>query len=206
MKIVLLVEGATEKVFIPYLRRFLETMVKNKNMPKLLVRKYDGRIPSHDKLKRIVENNLSGKDAADYVIALTDVYTGSNPPDFTDAADARQKMKAWVGDEPRFFPHAAQYDFEAWLLPYWGIIQKIAHHNMACPGNNPETVNHQKPPAYRIREIFEKGKCRDSYIKPRDAGRILYESKDNLLTAINSCSELKALVNTILRLCEEDTI
>jgi hypothetical protein len=204
MKIVLLVEGATEKVFIPYLRRFLETRVKN--MPKLLARKYDGRIPSHDKLKRIVEINLSGKDAADYVIALTDVYTGSNPPDFTNADDARQKMKAWVGDEPRFFPHAAQYDFEAWLLPYWEIIQKIAHHNMACPGNNPETVNHQKPPAYRIKEIFEKGKCRDSYIKPRDAGRILGETKDNLLTAVNSCSELKALVNTILKLCGEDAI
>ena len=76
MKIVLLVEGATEKVFIPYLRCFLKTKVKN--MPKLLVRKYDGRI--------------------------------------------------------------------------------------------------------------------------------LGETKDNLLTAVNSCSELKALVNTILRLCGEDTI
>jgi len=203
MKIVLLVEGATEEVFIPYLRRFLETKVKN--MPKLLVRKYDGRIPTHDKLKRIVEINLSGKDAADYVIALTDVYTGSNPPDFKDAADARQKMKAWVGDEEHFFPHAAQYDFEAWLLPYWEIIQKIAHHNMACPGSNPEAVNHQKPPAYRIKEIFAKGKFR-SYVKPRDACRILDETKDNLQTAINSCSELRALVNTILRLCGEETI
>ena len=203
MKIVIIVEGETERVFIPYLRRFLETRVKN--MPKLRPHKYDGKIPSHDKLKRIVENYLSGKDAADCVIALTDVYTGSNPPDFTDAADAKQKMNTWVGNEPRFFPHAAQYDFEAWLLPYWEIIQKIARHNMACPGNNPETVNHQKPPAYRIKEIFEKGKFR-SYIKPRDAGRILGETNDNLLTAINSCSELKALINTILRLCGEEII
>jgi len=57
-------------------------------------------------------------------------------------------------------------------------------------------VNHQNPPAYRIKEIFETGKCRDSYVKPRDAGRILREN--DLLTAVNQCPELKAFVNTIL--------
>lgn len=31
------------------------------------------------------------------------------------AADAKQKMREWVGTEPRFFPHAACHDFEAWL-------------------------------------------------------------------------------------------
>ena len=204
MKIVLIVEGETERVFMPYLRNFLKPRLKN--MPKLSSHKYDGRIPSHDKLKRVVENHLSGKSAADYVIALSDVYTGSNPPAFRDAADAKTKMKSWVGSEQRFFPHVAQHDFEAWLLPYWETIQKLAGHNMVCPGNNPEMVNHQKPPAYWIKEIFERGRCRDSYIKPRDAGRIFDENKDNLLTAINCCAELKALVNTILSLCGGNTI
>ena len=204
MKIVIIAEGATEKAFLPYLKTFLETRVKD--MPKLSLVKYDGKIPSHDKLKRVVENCLSGKNAADYVIALTDVYTGSKPPEFSSAADAKAKMRSWVGDEARFFPHAAQYDFEAWLLPYWETIQKLARHNMTVPANNPETVNHQKPPAYRIKEIFEKGKCRDSYIKPRDANRILGENKDNLLASINRCAEFKAFVNTILSLCGEELV
>ncbi len=61
-------------------------------MPKLDPLPYDGRIPKNDKLKRKVKNLLKGPQAADHVIALTDVYTGSNPPDFTSASDAKKKM------------------------------------------------------------------------------------------------------------------
>lgn len=150
-------------------------------------------------MKRLVNALLNmGKVKADHVIALTDVYTGTNPPDFIDAADAKKKMRQWVGIEPRFYPHAAQYDFEAWLLPYWSSIQKLAGHSRTLLPSNPETVNHGKPPAYRIKEIFEIGKCRDSYVKPRDAKRILEEN--DLWDAIQQCSELKAFVNTILQL------
>ncbi|MFP4309974.1 MAG: DUF4276 family protein [Desulfococcaceae bacterium] len=138
------------------------------------------------------------------MIALTDIYTGASPPDFIGAQDAKNKMRQWVGCERRFHPHAARYDFEAWLLPYWPTIQKLAKHNKGAPGGNPETVNHNNPPAHRIREIFEIGKCRDSYVKPRDAGRILREN--NLSTAIDQCSELKSLINTILSVCSEEEI
>ncbi|MFB2969482.1 DUF4276 family protein [Aerosakkonema sp. BLCC-F183] len=171
-------------------------------MPKLKPITYDGRIPKKDKLKRVVENLLTGKEAYDAVIALTDVYTGTN--DFIDAADAKAKMAAWVGDNPKFFPHAAQYDFEAWLLPFWSTIQELAKHNKSVPGNQPEKVNHDKPPAKHIQEIFENGKCRDSYVKPRDAKRIL-EGKD-LGVAAAVCPELKAFINTILALCVGELI
>jgi hypothetical protein len=198
MKIAVIVEGRTEKAFLPYLRDFLKNRLDG-DMPRLDVVPYDGRIPKADKLKRVVENLMQGTNPADRVIALTDVYTGTNPPDFIDAQDAKNKMNQWVGAEPRFHPHAAQYDFEAWLLPYWPTIQKLAKHNKAAPGGNPESVNHQNPPAHRIREIFEIGKCRDSYVKPRDAARILREN--DLSTAINQCLELKAFINTILSAC-----
>jgi len=198
MKIAIIVEGKTEKAFMPYLREYLRQRLPA-GMPKLDPVPYDGRIPKGDKLSRVVANLLKGGKPADHVIALTDVYTGTTPPDFTDAQDAKNKMRQWVGDEPRFHPHAAQYDFEAWLLPYWPTIQKLAKHNKSAPGGNPETVNHQNPPAYRIKEIFEIGECRDSYVKPRDAGRILREN--DLSIAIDRCSELKAMINTILSLC-----
>ena len=87
-------------------------------MPNIDPNSHDGRIPKDDRLKRIVERKLNAsKHPADAVIALTDVYTGNG--DFSDAANAKAQMKKWVGKEPRFYPHAAQYDFEAWLLPYW---------------------------------------------------------------------------------------
>ena len=202
MKIALIVEGKTEKAFVPVLRDFLRTRLET--MPRLDTLPYDGRIPTREKLKRLVHNLLSGANAADYVIALTDVYTGSHPPDFQTADDAEFRMRQWVGEEKRFYPHAAQYDFEAWLLPYWQTIQRLAKHNSSCPQGNPECVNHSKPPSQHIKQIFELGKCRDSYVKPRDALRILREN--DISVAVRQCSELRALVNTILTLCGGEEI
>jgi hypothetical protein len=202
VKIIILVEGKTEKAFMPKLREFLSSRLPPERMPNLDPLPYDGRIPTADKLRRVVGNTLAGRRPADAVIALTDVYTGT--ADFVDAADAKAKMRQWVGDNPKFYPHTAQHDFEAWLLPYWSTIQKLAKHNKNAPTGNPEKVNHTNPPAHRIKEIFEIGKCRDSYSKVRDAPKIL---KDNdLMVAVNACAELKAFLNTILSLCEGETI
>jgi Domain of unknown function (DUF4276) len=198
MKITLIVEGKTEKAFLPYLRKFLQNHLSEK-MPRLDVFPCTGRIPTGGKLARIVQNLLTGRNRADHVIALTDVYTGSQPPEFNDAQDAKNKMRQWVPNNPQFHAHAAQYDFEAWLLPYWPTIQRLARHNRAAPGHNPESINHTNPPAHRIKAVFEAGQCRDSYVKPRDAGRILHEN--DLSVAIDQCTELKALVNTILSVC-----
>ncbi len=195
MKIVLLVEGKTEKVFLPHLRRFLETRLANR-MPRMSMQVYDGRIPTGQKLKRVVERLVS--ESTDAVVALTDVYTGK--ADFTNAADAKQKMRNWVGANPKFFAHAAQHDFEAWLLPFWDDIQRLSGSNRAAPPGQPEAVDHQSPPSYRIREAFRTGSTGRDYVKTRDAPRIL-EGKD-LAVAATVCPELKALLNTILSLCD----
>ena len=105
-RIAIIVEGATEKAFEPALRRYLNEKLQGR-MPRLKFISEDGRIPTGENLRRDVIRLLS-KDY-DTVIALTDVYTGSHPPQFVDAADARKKMSEWVGNEPRFYPHAAQY-------------------------------------------------------------------------------------------------
>lgn len=200
MKIAILVEGETELGFKVALRKFLEPRLSGK-MPNLDFDPCRGRIPKAEKLRRVVEDHLRGRNPADAVIALTDVYTGTN--DFTDAADAKAKMRAWVGPNAKFHPHAAQHDFEAWLLPYWDTIQKLAGHNKAKPSGAPETVNHQNSPAYRITEIFRLGKIRD-FDKRRDAARILADN--DLLVAANACPELKAFLNTILKLCDGELI
>ena len=196
MKIAILVEGRTEKAFLPHLREFLKTRLAG-NMPNLDPFVYDGRIPKGEKLRRTVENLLTGRDRADAVIALTDVYTGTD--DFKNAADAKDKMCSWVGQNDRFYPHAAQHDFEAWLLPYWEEIQKVAGSNRTAPPGSPESVNHNRPPSYHIKEIFRIGNRRDGYSKVRDANTIL-RNKD-LGIAAAQCPELRALLNTILKLC-----
>jgi hypothetical protein len=199
MRIALLVEGKTETAFLPSLRKYLERQLAG-TMPRLDPLPYDGRIPTGDKLRRVVERLLNaGRRPADHVIALTDVYTGSRPPDFATATDAKEKMRQWVGAEPRFHPHVALHDFEGWLLSYWPVIQRLAGHSRSAPAGDPEKVNHENPPAHRIREIFRIGTCRDAYVKPRDAGRILRDS--DLSLAVAKCAELKALVNTIISVC-----
>jgi Domain of unknown function (DUF4276) len=142
------------------------------------------------------------KNAPDVIIALSDVYTGSS--DFKDATDAKAKMQSWVGSEPKFHPHVALHDFEAWLIPYWSSIQVLAQHNKNSPGSNPETINHNKPPSYHIAELFEAGKGGRSYIKTRDVTRILKDT--DLMVAIKQCPELKAFINTILVCCKTEPI
>jgi hypothetical protein len=206
MKIAILVEGKTEKAFKPILQDFLKSRLQQR-MPRLKFIAKNGRLPKGDKLRREVELLLRGKDACDAVIALTDVYTGTN--DFQDAADAKAKMRDWVGNNPNFYPHAAQHDFEAWLLPYWSIIQNLAGSKKPAPEGFPEQVNHGNPPSYRIKEIFKNGSNKLVYSKVRDPERILKEAKkanQDLLTAVNACPELKAFINTILSLCEADVI
>jgi hypothetical protein len=197
MKITIIVEGETEQAFKRYLQEFLKDSLEGR-MPKLDFFPYHGPIPRGDKLRRMVSNLLnSGRATSDYVIALTDVYTGK--ADFTDASDAKAKMRQWVGNEPRFHAHTALHDFEAWLLPYWNTIQKLAGHNRRAPTGDPESVNHNKPPAYHIKEIFEVGRASKSYVKPRDGMRILKEN--GLSGAVTKCPELKAFINTIIAVC-----
>ena len=195
MKITILVEGKTERAFKRHLIAFLETRLKG-TMPRLDMFLYNGRIPSGDDLRRKIENLLTGAQPSDAVIALTDVYTGTN--EFLDAADAKAKMTQWAGSNPRFYAHVAQYDFEAWLLPYWSDIQKLAGHNRNAPPGPPESVDHNHPPSHHLREIFRIGTCRDDYSKARDANRIL-RNKDLTLAAAQ-CPELKAFLNTIITL------
>ncbi len=195
VKITIMVEGRTEKAFEPHLKAFLRPKLAG-NMPRLDMFPYNGRIPMHEDLRRKVENLLIGRNCSDAVIALTDVYTGTG--DFANASDAKAKMRKWVSNNPAFHPHVAQHDFEAWLLPYWSDIQKLAGHNRTAPSGLPEAVNHARPPSYHIKEIFEIGNCRDSYSKPRDANRIL-RNKDLAISAAQ-CPELRSFLNTILTL------
>ncbi len=191
MKIAILVEGKTETAFKPHLQVFLSKLLVNR-MPRLHFFKFDGRVPTGEKLKRTVQNLLANYD---HVIALTDVYTGTN--DFANAEDAKHQMRKWVGTEERFSPHVALHDFEAWLLPYWAQIRKLANSNRTAPAGKPETVNHSKSPAFYIKEVFRTGSGR-AYIKARDAKRIL--ANQDLGIAIAECLELKLFINNIIKL------
>src|ERR1700688_1810056 len=94
LKIAILVEGQTEMAFKPHLLEFLKARLVGM-MPNLDFFPYDGRIPTEQKLRRVIGNLIAtGNPPSNAVIALTDVYTGNN--DFVDAADAKTKMRQWA--------------------------------------------------------------------------------------------------------------
>ncbi len=195
VRIAIIAEGATETAFKKSLIEFLTPRLPG-CMPKLRFISEDGRIPTGAKLKRDVERHLE-KDQ-DAVIALTDVYTGSTPREFLDATEAKAKMRQWVGPEARFHPHAAQYEFEAWLLSYWDRIQKLSGSSRNPPSPNPESVNHDRPPARHLAELFRTGSKKRTYLKTRDGAAILRDQ--DLAVSAAACPELKAFLNTILTL------
>ncbi|MDR3158967.1 MAG: DUF4276 family protein [Zoogloeaceae bacterium] len=196
-KITIIVEGATEKVFMPTLRAYLGKRLPGK-MPRLDPFPYDGPISQRKgaKLRDDVKRLLCGKDRSDAVIALSDVY-----PEFSDAEDAKNKMRAWVGDEARFSPHVALYEFEAWLLPFWKTIQDLAGSERCVPGSHPEHVNHGRPPSRHLQEVFLAGRKGKAYSKTRDAKRIL--DGQDLAVAAKACPELQKFLDAIVCLCED---
>jgi hypothetical protein len=197
MTVFLVVEGQTEEAFVPILRDFVHTRTPPGQRLRIKTHRYEGRIPQR-RLKADVERLLNEGDA---VVALTDVYTGTG--EFTDAEDAKRQMREWVGSNPKFYPHAAQYEFEAWLLPFWEKIRRLSGSNRVAPRQNPENVNHEHPPSHYIKEAFRTGGDR-RYVKPRDARRIL--DGQDLSVAAARCPELKALLNTLLTLAGADLL
>ncbi len=193
-RIALLVEGSTEKALAPALAQFLATRLQSIEKPRLRFIPTDGRLPKGDVLRREVERLLLSHDA---VIALTDVYTGSEPRDFLMATDAITKMRGWVGNNPQFYPHAAQYEFEAWLFPFWPRVRTLTGTTRQSPSMTPESVNHNKPPSAYLEEAYRTGKKR-AYRKVSDATAIL--RGQDLEVSAKACPELKAFLNTILTL------
>ena len=70
-----MVEGQTEGAFKPHLVDFLRSRLRPGTMPKLVC-DTGGRLTS-SALQRDVAKHFKGSEPADFVVALTDVYTGS---------------------------------------------------------------------------------------------------------------------------------
>jgi len=145
-----------------------------------------------NKLCRRVHLELRRPNVTD-VVGLIDVY-----PDFTSAAEAKQFLRNAVGDEPRFYAHAAQYDVEAWLFPYWDFICKRVGVQRTKPSANPEEVNLMHPPSRHLDELYRIAKPPRKYVKPIEMATILRDQ--DLIIAAGQCPELKSLLNTLLDL------
>jgi hypothetical protein len=194
-EIVLLVEGATEDAFVSALKEFLDPRCVAAGRPRVRLRPVVTEHLRERDLKLRVWGNLKRSDVLG-VIALMDVKCAGRPRQFADAAETIAYLRSVAPDEPRYRPHAAQFDFEAWLLPYWGDICRRVGRKQAPPGPKPEQVDLEHPPSRRLYDLYRQAGLR--YSKPRDAAAIL-RGKDLTLSAAH-CPQLAALLGSLLDL------
>lgn len=192
MSIVLIMEGATETALKAHIKQFLDRQAQRENKPKIRLIPRSEINLKPDKLRRRVALELKQPEVT-AVVGLIDVF-----PKFESASVAKKYLIDAAGDNPRFYAHAAQFDVEAWLLPYWDFICKRVKVQQSSPGKNPELVNHQQPPAYRLTALYQRAKPPRKYVKTTEMFEIL--NGQDLLIAANLCPELKAFLNTLLAL------
>jgi hypothetical protein len=192
--IVLLVEGTTETALKEKLKTFLDERAIAEGSPKVALRTRDIMTLNPSRLRGRIRLELSHPQVT-AVVGLIDVY-----PNFASAAKAKAFLHQAAGDEPRFYAHAAQYDVEAWLLPYWDNICRRIGVRRSTPGPHPEQVDCRRPPSKRLNELYRLARPPRKYVKTKEMASIL-RNKD-LTIAANACPELKSLLNTLLDLSD----
>jgi hypothetical protein len=198
LRIVLLVEGLTETAIVPVLREFLDAQCEASNKPRvgLDAKPLNSQLLRADVLRDHVTRALQAKDILG-VVALIDVVVSGRPQHFKTAAEAIAFLKAnGAPSDPRYRAHAAQHDFEAWLLPYWDSICTRLKVRKKLPGANPEAVNHHHPPSTHLADLYKLAKR--TYDKPRD-GLAILRSKD-LTVAAAQCPQFRLFLNSLLEL------
>jgi hypothetical protein len=198
VRIVLFVEGETERACAPVLKRLLDDIAAAESRAKvhLDVRALKGT--------RILDGERVAEDAKGYLVrpdvlgvaVLVDVR-----PEFGSAEEAMGAYTSRFRDT-RFRAHCALHDFEAWLLPYWERVFREAKRPAPkrCPWPSPEVVNLAKPPSRVLSEDVFTGK--PAYRKTVHAPRIL-EGQD-LRVAAEACPQLRAFLNTLLEFAGYD--
>ncbi|MBI1826490.1 MAG: DUF4276 family protein [Planctomycetes bacterium] len=190
MKIVVICEGATEAALKSGLRELVQTRSISARRVGIDTRSLDG--PTiRKKLGRVASNLLVEGDVVG-VIALSDVH-----PNYRNASETKEALRHYAAEaatHPRFRAHAAQFEFEAWLLPHWDEITKSLKVNAAKPGANPEQVNGQSPPSHRLKGLYQR--ARRKYDKVVDALRWL--TAERLEQSAKECPQLKEFLDSLL--------
>ena len=189
MRVVVLCEGRTEAALKRGLRDFINQRTSGSTRLGIDLKRLDGSL-FRKKLGRLVALHASDDDVCG-IIALTDVY-----PNFKNAADAKKKLQSAVSevDTDKFRAHAAQFETEAWIIPFWDEIAKSLGVSSQAPSASPEQVNNENPPSRHLKRLYARAK--QTYEKPIDGPKWL--SADRLERAASKCPELKLFLNSIL--------
>lgn len=208
MKIVLFVEGHTEKKALPdFLRRWLDPKLPERIGIKVV--RFEGWRDYYGEIAKKVALHLSGKAAKDVVgaIGLLDLYGPTfYPPNKTTAAEryawAKDHIEKQVG-HPRFRQHFATHETEAWLLADPSILPSAVASALQGRTAQPETVNFDEPPAKLLERLY-KAKLGKRYMKVIDGANLFGELKPEV--ACGRCPNLQRLMEDMLELAKSGAV
>lgn len=203
MKLVLFVEGHTERALPAFFKRWLDSRLPRPVGIRTV--HFNGWRHYDDEIATKVELNLSGKAGADVVagIGLLDLYG----PDFypksaTTPADryswAKKHLEEKV-DHPRFRQHFAVHETEAWLLAAPENLPREVRTALPPRSTRPEEVNFDEPPGKLLGRLYRE-KLSRSYKKVIDGGDLFRALPPE--QAAEKCPHLKSLLNEMLELVQ----
>ncbi len=195
MKLVLLVEGETEKYLPPFLKRWLDT--KTAQPAAIRVVNLHGAANYMKDFARRARTEFAEAEAGG-VLGLVDFYgSGLDYPEGNlgeKYAWARTKLESMVGDR-RFRQHFAVHETEAWLLSQPEVFpREVARELLTKP---PETINLQNPPSKILKEVYQR-KLKTKYAKPTEGAKLFRKIDPEL--AASRCPHLKLLLDDLLDL------
>ncbi|AKT38479.1 DUF4276 family protein [Chondromyces crocatus] len=204
MKVVLFVEGTTEKALPAFFKKWLDPRLPRPIGFKVV--RFEGWAEYDREIERKVELNLSGKKAADVVLGLglLDLYGPTIYPRGLATADERYDWgKAHFEkrvDHPRFRQHFAAHETEAWLLSDPSILPPAVAN--ALPGRcaQPETVNFDEPPAKLLERLYRE-KLRRGYKKVIDGMNLFAALSPD--TAHARCPRFRAMLDEMLAVVKQ---
>lgn len=204
MKLVLFVEGHTERALPAFFKRWLDARLPRPVGIRTV--RFTGWSDYYDEIATKVELNLSGKAGADVVagIGLLDLYglDLKYPKNVTTPAERYSWAKSHMEDKvghPRFRQHFAVHETEAWLLTAPQNLPREVGKALPPRSARPEEVNFDEPPGKLLGRLYRE-KLSRSYKKVIDGGDLFRTLSPE--QAAEKCPHLKSLLNEMLQLVQ----
>jgi hypothetical protein len=201
MRFIIFIEGYTEKVLPPFLKRWLDPKLKQPVGIKVV--RFDGwpELIKDSTVKANMHLNSSQKDEIIAVIALLDLYGPTFYPEDKQTATERYIWaKNYLENKvnhPKFKQFFAVHEIEAWLLSDPNIFPSEIR--KAIPSKPPEQINSNEPPSMLLQRIYLRETKRD-YKKVTNGSELFNKLDPNV--AVEKCPKLKELLTEMLRLAQ----
>jgi len=203
VKIVLFMEGWTEKELPPFLKRWLDPQIPQQKQIGIQAVRFEGVNHFLENVSIKANLHLASKDTL-AVFGLLDLY--GLKLDYPKHADRDQKIafarteitkRIDATNRPRFRQHFAVHETEAWLLSDTRLFPTIT-----LPANcaRPEEVDFDEPPSRLLDRLFSQG--RGSGYKKVTMARNLIPKLDPTLV-YQKCSNFKLMMDEMLSLARQ---